>query len=611
MRSPNETVTLPTLSSGSTGNYNGVVIADSPTDYAAGQFTALDAYESAFGVRQVDGYMFPNPNLGVTFNGISGSLDGTTGTLTAAGLAAFPELKGPIPFDNGSFGYGATVNTGAPYTPVPRPNSFRPDVMAGIYQHPTDATSNDPQAGVSELALNFNYNASQLQWLLLAPELINWVTQDTHLGLFRNYFGQDIDDLFIADNEWSQQYQCTPAATDPPDYNCPTAVQNATAGSGPGIPADVEMSAADVDYVVNWEKQTGITLNLAFNAIGACTAPSADVESSANCTGSVTDPSGTYTDPGQVVDTDYPNDQAFVNELLAHQADFNWITHTWSHQFLGCNVWAAQPLTSVTVGSGGSLAAGTYNYEITAATAYGESEPSTAQTVTVGDSGSATLTWPEAPNGTGHGRQYPGADAGPAAGQASAAATPRPGATTSTARTRASTTFGLVGHVAENPNATSSTTYSFTDNGSTSPGAAPGSGPDFPSATDPGIDCASAAGQLGAGHQHPGRFLDRPGNRHGPGVRRGQQADQLRPVRRGDRRALRPGEPQHGGRLRRRGHQDLRPGRLPPAHPVLPRRRDRCPPLPEQHLLQRHQLARRDQRVQHAVRGRGRPDRRH
>ena len=292
-----EQVSLPALSSGSTGNYNGVVIADSPTDYAAGQLSTLDTYESTFGVRQVDGYMFPNPNLGVTFSGTSGALDGTTDTLTAAGLAAFPELKGPIPFDTGSFGYGATVNPGAPYTPFLTNTAGQ--AMAGVYQHPTDATSNDPQAGVSELALNFNYNASQLQWLLLAPELINWVTQDTHLGLFRNYFGQDIDDLFIADNEWSQQYQCTPASTDPPDYNCPAAVQNAVAGSGPGIPADTQMTAADVDYVVNWEQQTGIKLNLAFNAIGACTYPAVGDQSNANCTGSVTDPSGTYSMPGQ------------------------------------------------------------------------------------------------------------------------------------------------------------------------------------------------------------------------------------------------------------------------------------------------------------------------
>ena len=52
-------MTLPTLSSGNTGNFNGVVIADSPADFAAGQLTALDTYESTFGVRQVDGYTAP------------------------------------------------------------------------------------------------------------------------------------------------------------------------------------------------------------------------------------------------------------------------------------------------------------------------------------------------------------------------------------------------------------------------------------------------------------------------------------------------------------------------------------------------------------------------
>ena len=41
---PSETVTLPALSSGTTGNYNGVVIADSPTDYASGALSTLDAY---------------------------------------------------------------------------------------------------------------------------------------------------------------------------------------------------------------------------------------------------------------------------------------------------------------------------------------------------------------------------------------------------------------------------------------------------------------------------------------------------------------------------------------------------------------------------------------
>ena len=204
------------------------------------------------------------------------------------------------------------MSTGAPFTPLI--TNAAGQALAGVYQHP----STDPQAGVSELALNFDYNSSQLQWLLLAPGLINWVTQDTHLGLYRNYFGQDINDVFIADNEWSSALQCTPAAIDPPDYTCPTADQGIAAGTG-NAPPDVQMSAADVAYVANWEQQTGIKLNLAFNAIGACTAPTAADESSAVCTGSTTDPSGTYTDPGQVVDSSYPNDGAFVNALLADQ----------------------------------------------------------------------------------------------------------------------------------------------------------------------------------------------------------------------------------------------------------------------------------------------------
>src|SRR5207248_490170 len=130
------------------------------------------------------------------------------------------------------------------------------------------------------------------------PGLINWVTQDTHLGEYRNYFGMDVDDIFIADNEWSRQFQCTPAATEPPDYTCPPGVANNPSDT----PPDTQMSAADVSYVDNWQKQTGIRLNLAFNGIGACSADTVAHESSANCGGSVTDSGVTYTDPGQSVD---------------------------------------------------------------------------------------------------------------------------------------------------------------------------------------------------------------------------------------------------------------------------------------------------------------------
>jgi len=467
-----ETVTLPMLVNGAVGEFNGVVIADSPAAFAAGTLNPLSAYESTFGVRQLDGYMYPSPTLGLTAAG-AGTLDGTTGTLAAAALANMAQLKGPVPFDTGTYGYPATVMPGAPVTPWLTNSAGQ--VLAAVYQHP----GTDAQANVTELALTFNYNASSRQWLLLGPGLIDWVTQNTHLGLYRNYFGQDVDDVFIADDEWSRQYQCTPAAVEPVDIGCPATVQgNPAAG-----PPDSLMSPTDVAYVANWEQQTGIRLEFAFNAAGACTEPTTTA-SNANCAGTTTINGTTYRDPGTTVDTGAPDSTAVVNALLANETSFNWITHTWSHLYLGCTVWQSLATNAATVGGGGSLPAGSYAYEVTAATAYGESEPSAPVPVTVGATGSVSLSWPDAANGGGPAlstlesrysggtgfwgykiyRQNPGASG-----------------------------YGLIGEVAENP-AGGTNTYGFTDTGATAPAAAPETTGGFPTATNPGIECAGSGG---------------------------------------------------------------------------------------------------------------------
>jgi hypothetical protein len=468
-----QTVSLPALSTADVGQFNGVVLADSPTNFAAGALNPLYDYESAFAVRQVDGYMFPSPALGLT-NGTGTTLDNATAQLTAAGLAALPELKGPIPLDTGTFGYPASVVPGAPFTPwLTDPAGH---VLAGVYQHP----SSDRQANVSELTLTFDYNTNQTQWLLLAPGLINWVTDDLHLGLYRNYFGEDVDDVFIADNEWSAQFQCTPAATEPVDVGCPATVQgNAAAG-----PPDSQMTAADVAYVANWEQQTGIKLEFAFNAVGACTAPSTAAESNANCAGSTTRNGTTYTDPGQSVDTSAPNDAGLVNALLANQSSFNWITHTWSHLFLGCVVWQPLPVNAAAPGSGGTLAAGDYSYEVTAATAYGESEPSAPIPATVTASGSVSLSWADAPNG-----------GGPSLSTLESQFTGGTGfwGYNVYRKDPGGSTYGLVGQVPEDPTGATGT-YQFVDQGTTAPGVAPGTTATFPTATDPGISCAGSNG---------------------------------------------------------------------------------------------------------------------
>ena len=230
---------------------------------------------------------------------------------------------------------------------------------------------------------------------------------------------------------------------------------------------------------------------MAFNGVGACTAPSAAQESTANCTGSTTINGTTYTDPGVTVDATAPDSSGLVNAFLANQSAFNWVTHTWSHLFLGCTVW--QPLAvnaPVANTSGGTFAAGAYQYEVSAATAYGESEPSVPATATVAANGSVSLSWPEATNGVGT-----DGTPGPSLAQEEASHTGGSGfwGYNVYRENPGSTTFGLVGQVAENTAATWATTYSFTDTGVT-PGEAPGSSDEFPTATNPGMGCSSAAG---------------------------------------------------------------------------------------------------------------------
>ena len=66
------------------------------------------------------------------------------------------------------------------------------------------------------------------------------------------------------------------------------------------------MTAADVAYAVEWQRRTGIRLDLAFNGAGSVAADA-----------------GAGTDP-------------LTAALVAARNDFGWINHTWSHRYLGC-----------------------------------------------------------------------------------------------------------------------------------------------------------------------------------------------------------------------------------------------------------------------------------
>jgi hypothetical protein len=276
-------------------HFEGVVLpSDAPSQLSAAEQTALTSYEQSFKVRQVDGYVYPNANVGLNPPIWSGSLDGTTATATASARAdAFRYLNGPVAFEgtaggNGSYGYLATPlpddpTTGAhfePYLTEAVAGTSTTASLAGVY------TKN----GRQQLEISFAYNYYQQQYRLLAHGIVDWVTKGVHLGYWRNYFSAHIDDLFNANSRWSQIGHCTPGEGD----------------CAAGVPATtpIRMTTADVTNAVTWQQQNSYTMDFLFN-------------------GSASVDYGGSTDP-------------LTNALLANKGSFWWLNHTYTHAFLGC-----------------------------------------------------------------------------------------------------------------------------------------------------------------------------------------------------------------------------------------------------------------------------------
>jgi hypothetical protein len=269
--------------------FQSVVLANENPFSDTAQLAALHTYEQTFGIRQVDASTWANPNVGLNYAqnpGYIGAMDGITATANPAGAGgAFSYLVGPVPFDVGSWGYLATPASSA-FTPVVTatiPGTSTQGSVVGVYATP-DARE--------ELVITTNYNFVQNQFRLLAHGIITWMTRGVHLGYNRNYFAVTLDDLFLADSRWSTSGHCTPGDDCPPGSNITT--------------TDIRMTSADVTNLVNWQNANNFKLSFAFNGFGH---------------------------------DDWLNNNAtdpLFDSISANKANFYFIDHTYSHEFLGC-----------------------------------------------------------------------------------------------------------------------------------------------------------------------------------------------------------------------------------------------------------------------------------
>ncbi|MGV9266464.1 hypothetical protein ACWDRR_17580 [Kitasatospora sp. NPDC003701] len=285
------------------GKFQGIVLPnDNPFAAGSAEMAAIAAYEAAFGVRQVDAYTYARPEVGLNYAanpGYMGSLDGFEGQVSAAGLAGpFGYLKGSVPFEDNdpaigeSYGFLATplstLPAGASFTPLVEttiPGTTTKGSLVGEYTHD----------GRKELVVTFVYNQYQQQYRLLARGIVDWITQGVHLGYDRNYFAAHVDDVFLADDRWDTVLKCTPG-----DVTCP-----------PGTPETanpIRMTPADAQYAKQWQTANNFTMDMVFNGGG-----SEDWKADHTAT----------TDP-------------VVDQMVADQASYRWVNHTYTHPYLGC-----------------------------------------------------------------------------------------------------------------------------------------------------------------------------------------------------------------------------------------------------------------------------------
>lgn len=344
---------------------------------SAAEWSALQSFEQAFNVRQLTAYTFPGAAYGLNAPTFSGELGGQVGTLTARGAQLFPYLRGPVEIAAGTFGYHATPAAGAAFeTLVSGPGGA---ALVGTLTHPD---------GREEMVQTFDGNQFQLHSWLLRHGQLEWVTRGVYLGLQRSFLELQVDDVFLPDDSWD-------AAANATDYDPAAAIR---------------MNAADVRALTAWTDATGIRMDMVFNGGGSL------AERAANGSDPLLPAFQAVRDRFLWINhtLDHPNLDCSTRQFIARQITDNtaWARQnglpvdsteliTGEHSGLA-NLVPGSPGTidppslsdATPAASGGALAAGTYDYTVTATSRNGESVGSIATVTTIGATGSVALSWP-------------------------------------------------------------------------------------------------------------------------------------------------------------------------------------------------------------------------
>ncbi|MFN8485468.1 MAG: hypothetical protein U0768_20700 [Anaerolineae bacterium] len=282
-----------------------LVTGQQESAFSSDEWTTLWLYEAKYRVRQVTSYTAPIPYPDSYGLKIVREMDTTNAplqaTLTSAGQTLFPYLNAanPITIKN-AYAYLAQacgVNDAAcSANPPPVTPLLTTSVNNVTYVIAATAKYTD---GRENLAVTVANNPNLTHSMLLSYGIINWVTKGFFLGERHANLGLQVDDMLDEDDIWD------------------TAALADTTG------LTYRMTGADLTAFKNWQttvrsksNTSAFRVEWAFNGEGAA--------------------AGAY------------SPDTLTPVVKSNQANFNWISHTYSHLNLDAPTTAAQTQSDLT-----------------------------------------------------------------------------------------------------------------------------------------------------------------------------------------------------------------------------------------------------------------------
>ena len=288
--------------------YQGVVLTDANLSYDAGgsypsaltptEWESLRAFEDKWDIRQVAWNSWPGAEEGF------GPVQGSTGSTVTARFTpeaaevfgSYANLSAQVPIANSWVNLAPALQDGDS-TPLLTDGQGHALAVKRTHRAADNAVTRE------SVTLTFASNQHLLHNTVFGYGLVNWVTKGMFLGERKIFLGSQVDDVMLSESLWVDGADCRPDMT---PYDQHPSYRN---------------TADDWQTLVSWQRakrSTPITSDLhvaiAYNGVGS-------------------DPQWLedhFADDPAEADTS----DTLMPAIQETQSEFEWITHTWTHQNL-------------------------------------------------------------------------------------------------------------------------------------------------------------------------------------------------------------------------------------------------------------------------------------